>query len=231
MAANGFLEQRTRSPAGFGVVLLLHGAAIAAVLMIKGPTWIIDQDPPLTIDTITEPRAPDPEPPPPEPRPDQPTPPQRQTLDVPPRQVETELASAGPVVPPGPPVREWTVTNGTGTSLGTTTATTEVPVRRPDPPPAVRVDALFDPRFMGELQPPYPPSEQRNEREGSVRIQVTIGTNGRVLAATRIAATSDAFWRVTEQQARTRWRFRPATIDGRPVESTKTLTVHFRLDQ
>jgi protein TonB len=63
-----------------------------------------------------------------------------------------------------------------------------------------------------------------------VRVRVTIGADGRVKAAEKVSATSDAFWRNTERQALTRWRFRPATVDGRPIESSKVLNVKFQLD-
>ena len=45
----------------------------------------------------------------------------------------------------------------------------------------------------------------------------------------KIRATSDAFFRATERQALRHWRFKPATVDGRPVESRTTMTVHFQL--
>lgn len=101
-----------------------------------------------------------------------------------------------------------------------------IPVPIPDP---VRVGAEIDPRYRAGLQPPYPASEQRNEREGTVRVRVTIGTDGRVKAAEQVSATSDAFWQATRSQALRFWRFRPATVDGRPVESEQVMTVTFRL--
>jgi len=51
-----------------------------------------------------------------------------------------------------------------------------------------------------------------------------------VTAVQRLSATSDAFWRVTERQALSRWRFRPATVDGRPVETSREMTVTFRIE-
>ena len=45
----------------------------------------------------------------------------------------------------------------------------------------------------------------------------------------RLSATSDAFWRATEQQALNRWRFRPATLGGRPVQGVKVMIVNFRI--
>ena len=63
-----------------------------------------------------------------------------------------------------------------------------------------------------------------------MRLRVTIGADGRVKAVQRLDATSDAFWRSTERHALSRWRFRPATVDGRPVESTKVLTITFQIE-
>ena len=58
---------------------------------------------------------------------------------------------------------------------------------------------------------------------------MTIGPDGRVTAVERLSATSDAFWRVTQEQALRHWRFRPATLDGRPVEDSKDVTLNFRI--
>jgi protein TonB len=154
------------------------------------------------------------------------TPPPRSVITAPPPVVPT--TPTGPTVtaentftPPGPVI-------GTNPGPSVNTELVTVPPRAPPRNP-VRVDALFDPRFGGQ-QPPYPSSEERAEREGQVRIRVTIGADGRVIATQRLAATNDAFWRATEAQARNRWRFRPATLDGRPVQASKVITIHFRLD-
>lgn len=226
MAANGFLEQKPSSPTGFGLVLLLHGAAIAGVVMIKNPPWQPPADPLNTyVVPPVEPPPPD-EPPPPTGRQELPAPPQAPFIPQPPvRPALDQPTMRGAEQPttvwdPGEPAR---LADGGGVAT--------LPARRADPPRTpVRVAAQFDPRFARAMQPPYPAAEQRAEREGSVRVRVTIGTDGRVRAVQRLSATSDAFWRVTEEQALSRWRFRPATEDGRPVESSKDLIVHFRLD-
>jgi periplasmic protein TonB len=230
MTANGYLEQKTARPLSFGGVVLLHGAAIAAVLLIKGPGWERAPDIPTTIVNVKPDEPPPPEPPPPQP--DQPVPqnPPISRLDVPKQIVETPVRSQSTfaehvVTPPGPiagndirpPVRppvERLVT---------------VPPKPIERTP-VRVEAQFDSRFAGAMQPPYPAVEQRNEREGSVRVRVTIGPDGRVVAIERLSATSDEFWRATERHARSRWRFKPATVDGQPVQGSKVMTVVFRLD-
>ncbi len=226
MTANGFLEQKRNSPLGFGTVLLLHGAVIAAVVLLKGPGFIMERE----VDTKTFTVPPDPLPipndPPPTTEQQLRTPPPRSVITAPPQIVPTD--PTGPIVVadradsiPGPVI-------GTGTAPSATREVVEVPPRPRQPDP-VRVASLFDTRFGGQ-QPPYPPSEERAEREGQVRIRVTIGPDGRVTATQRLAATNDAFWRATDNQARNRWRFRPATLDGRPVQDSKVITIHFRLD-
>jgi periplasmic protein TonB len=104
------------------------------------------------------------------------------------------------------------------------------PPPSPPPPPQVRRAAEFDPRYANQRQPPYPPSELRAEREGRVVVRVTIAPSGEVSSVVQLMATSDAFWRATERQALNHWRFRPATVDGHPVEDTQVVSVRFQLD-
>jgi protein TonB len=233
MTANGFLEQSTARPVSFGAVVLLHGAAIAAVLLIKGPGWIQVTDPPLEVtDVKLKPPPPKILPPPPM---DLKTPqvPTISRIDVPPRVIPTPVpsipASGDPIEPSGAVIGGGTLPpSGTGTRPEPRIEPREeVPPRVERPP--VRVDSQFDPRFAGALQPPYPASEERNEREGSVRLRVTIGADGRVKSAERVSATSDAFWQAAQRHALSRWRFKPATVDGRPVESSKVLSIRFQL--
>jgi len=95
----------------------------------------------------------------------------------------------------------------------------------------VLIEASSDPRYAGDLQPVYPPSEQRAGREGRVVVRVLIGTDGRVKAVEPVSATSDAFLDTTRRQAIGKWRFRPATRDGVPVESWKRIGVSFSLNR
>jgi protein TonB len=224
MAQAGFLEEKRVRPGGAAAVILVHAAAIAGLMLAAGPEIIRRTIDPTRVVLI--PVEPDPPPipdPPPQAqvRPTQPT-----TIDVPPR--INELPQTGPTTsePPTQPP-DLGSTSGreqTGEPAGETR-----PDPRPDPPRPlpVRVEAQM---IGGDLQPPYPTAEQRLEHEGSVVIRVTIGTNGRVIGTQQVRATSSAFYEATERHARARWRFRPATLDGRPVESQKTLTVRFRLD-
>lgn len=226
MAEAGFLEQKAR-PGSALVVVLMHGAGIAA-LMFAGTEIIKRDEPPIVVRTLPTDPPPPPQPvdPPPRPQPNEQT--HQSRLDTPTR---SPIPTAGPVVtgpevPPQPP---------TGTVSEQPPQTDPyVPPQPPAdppplPPPPVRTAAQLD-TSASALQPPYPASEERMQREGDVTVQVTIGANGRVTAVQKVAATSEAFYNATARHARERWRFRPATVDGRPVESSKTMTVRFRLD-
>lgn len=226
MIAAGFLDQRASRKASLGLVLLLHAGVISAVVLIKGNGWVRD------VDTVTVARF-DAEPVPPPPPPPPPTP---REVEIP---AVSRIVVPDPIVPPplapfagtterlptppplGPVGPAQNPSGPVGPQLADAT-----PVR-PTPPPPVRIDSQFAPG--AQLQPPYPDEEVRREREGEVRVRVTIGADGRVVAAEQVSATSAAFWRETERWARARWRFRPATVDGRPVQSSKVLTIRFRL--
>lgn len=209
MPGAGYFEQKRGSPAGFAVVVALHAGVLGALIMIKGPQIIRAADPPLVITPIAIPEDPQPIPEPrtearqPQ-RPETVTQPERTVLDdrsdiIDHREAETTTVFEQP----RPRVEIASIT--------------PVPVRR-------------QAELIGsDLQPPYPASEERAQRSGRVEIRVTIGANGRVIAAERVAATSDAFYAATERQALRHWRFRPATVDGRPVEATRVMTVTFRI--
>jgi periplasmic protein TonB len=178
---------------------------------------LIGREPPIEVNTYPVPPDPPktPEPKDPEPRQDS------QINRVEPL-VKTPVLPADPIIPqdkvdepvfadPGP------VGNGVQPAD---------PIKEIVPP--VRVEAQLT--RTSELQPPYPASEQRSESEGKVSIRVRIGADGRVIAAQKVSATNDAFYRATERHALRAWRFKPATVDGKAVESSKVINVTFRLD-
>ena len=110
----------------------------------------------------------------------------------------------------------------------------------PDPGPAltpaviskpVMVDAFIDPRYQNLLQPPYPPEEQRAGNSGRVVLRVLIGTDGRVKQVEKVSAASDAFFAAAQRQALGKWRFKPATKDGVPIEQWKTMSLRFVLNE
>ena len=222
MYANSFLDQQRRSPVSFAAVLGLHVAALGAVIMFGTTTFAPQKAGNMTIFDV-----PIEEPPPP----DQPPPPRQQ--EETPRQVD-RVTVTPPVVPTTPSTLTTQVTPPTVyhppvTPPGPVRYAELTTPRIPDP---VRIAAQVDPRYRDALQPPYPREMETAQREGSVRVRITIGTDGRVTAIEQVGGgANESFWRVTERQARTRWRFRPATVDGRPIVSTMVFTVTFRLPE
>jgi protein TonB len=216
MPETGFFARKQRSPASLGLVVLLHAALIAAVILVKGPAFQRILNPPFEVTLV--PINPDPPPDPPPPRPDQPTPP-NQHIDR--AQPLNLIPDPGPLVAADPGPTQLALNEGGGTVV--------IPQRPPEPVHVpVRHAAQID--GSSRLQPAYPSAEIRAGRDGRVQVRVTIGPDGRVVDVAMISATSDAFWLATRQQALHYWRFRPATVDGRPVEETRTMSVVFRLE-
>jgi protein TonB len=214
MTESGFFQQKRASPSSLAIVIALHVGVLGAVILAKGPQFVRDDTRTTIFDIPNRPPPKEVEPPPPQPRD------QRTRIDQP------DVRIPLPPIPDNPPLPRDPFPTTDPNPAGTITIPDPPPVPVPDP---VRRDASVDPRFAHLLQPPCPTSEQRAERTGSVRLRVTIGTDGRVKAVEMLSATSEAFWEVARQQALSRWRFRPATLDGRPVESTKVMTIQFRL--
>lgn len=213
MTQGGFFEPRRIHPAQLTVVIAVHAAAITALALAKAD-FVVPKI--VRTDVFFVPNPVDPPP-----QRDKPAP-QKKVEHVP-------LPVLGPVVPIDridPPVIDNVFND-------------PIVVPRFDPPadppkPAVvpvRIEAQVDPRFADRLQPPYPLSEQRAGNEGIVKVRVRIGADGRVVSVEKLAAASDAFFEVTQRHALRQWRFRPATLDGRPVESVKVMTVRFQLER
>ena len=93
----------------------------------------------------------------------------------------------------------------------------------------VRVGPLVDNRYVGALQPIYPPSLQGQEIEGAVTVRVLIGQDGRVKKVEALHSSHDEFFEATRRQALAKWRFKPATEDGVPVEGWREMTVRFTI--
>jgi protein TonB len=204
------------SPIGIGGAIAVHAVVIGAFLLIPKEAYIHHIPPILLGSPIPL------DPPPPE---NPKTEPEQKTQT----QTEKPVIASDPVVkltPNDNPVRGTDAEKGPVERDGPSTIITPA-----DPPPApVFVEAGMDPRYAAGFQPDYPSAMIRAEEEGKVTVRVTIGADGRVLDIEQIAATNETFWLATQRQALRKWRFRPATRDGVAVNTTKILTVHFRLD-
>ncbi|SNS56991.1 outer membrane transport energization protein TonB [Sphingomonas laterariae] len=211
MTHGGFLDQRTQSPTSLAFVGALHVAAIGALILFP-PTFLVpDRIPSFPLINIEDP------PPPPQ-IPDDPPPPapkQREAVTKPVVVVPTlPKTPTGPTFPPNPlpPIP------------GPTAGTDPIP---PLPLPPVEREAVIDQR--APFQPSYPPRLARQEIAGNTVVRVLIGSDGRVKAVEMLSATDPEFFEATRKQALRFWRFKPATRDGVPVESWRTLTVRFEM--
>jgi len=203
------------SPTTMGIVILLHGAVLGALVLAK---MEVPQKPDFTpIDTYPVRVKPIPEPNPPE------------DIKPAPRQ---RIETVEPIVetPPPPAEKTFTWSERTPREAEPIRLATVIDLPKPEPFTAapVRREARIDPR--SELKPPYPASEQRMGTEGVVTIRVLIGADGKVKGAEKMSATNDIFYQATVRHALRNWRFKPATLDGRPIESSKVMTLHFELD-
>jgi protein TonB len=91
------------------------------------------------------------------------------------------------------------------------------------------VGVMRDPRHP-PTQPPYPAEMIRLGKEGVVEVEILVNPDGRVAEA-RILKSSgfSAFDRSTMEEARRKWRFKPATRDGVPYAQWTRQRVVFEL--
>ena len=217
MYADHYARPEGIKPGSLTIAIAINGAIIGA-LLFSAPVVTRINDRPLTIKSIFL----DPPPPLETPEPEAKPQPHRKTVptaakpDVTPRIAD---ADESPYVIPSV---DLTGTTGLGSG--------PIEIVVPPPPLPVLTGATVDPRYAAQFQPEYPAGERRAERFGKVVIRVLIGTDGRVKRAERVSAASDAFWAATERRALDKWRFRPATRDGVPVEAWRTMTVRFELE-
>lgn len=224
-------QPANRHPLTLPLIVAAHGAVLTALALSTVEVPFGPKSKPTVVKNIQIPNDPPPEPKV-EPRtseqPSQvPSIPDTTTLPFP---NPTWSAPPAPPVPPPPvPVPEVPVGDANVLPAPAPPIPEPAPTPLPPAPPPVRVEATQDPRIS--FQPPYPDSLQQRGEEGRAIVRVLIGPDGRVKQVEELSATHPAFMSATVRHARARWRFRPATVDGRPVESWKRMTVTFTLGE
>jgi len=106
--------------------------------------------------------------------------------------------------------------------IGTVAQTANAPPRR--------TQATF-PRYLRNPPPAYPKAELRRRREGLVILTVTVGADGRATTVSVGQSSGIAAFDRAARDAVKRWRFVPATVDGRPVDGIARVPVRFALTQ
>ena len=216
-ASNRRFAERRQAPQAMLAILAAHIAAIAVVMSAK-------MDIPQKIQrTITEVTFVDPIATPPEtPKPQPPREHTSSTLDQVPALVPTptrDPVQADPVPVPIPDIRDG-------------------PAIDPLPPVQEPVRPALEPVRVGPrfatpaalVRPPYPLSKIEREEEASLRLRLTIDARGRVIAVEPIGRADPAFLDAARRHLMARWRYQPATEDGRAIASETVITLRFELD-
>jgi protein TonB len=175
---------------------LISGLAIKAVKVITGPLETVN---------IEEQAPPPDEPPPP--------PPKLEDIPpyVPPPDVQIETSA------PPPP----TITTQTAVPQPQPTVAPPQPAPAPAPAAVPGTPPQAIARTFTVSEDDYPDASRRAGEEGVTSVRVTVGVDGRVKACS--VTKSSGFSRLDEracQIAERRWRFKPATENGQPVEAS-----------
>ncbi len=209
------IAERRSAPNTLLFIIAGHVAVVAAVMSARMDLPPIVKHPP--IDIFWVPKLADP--PPPNPVPNHQTVQQHAitvdhpTVDVPTPAHSDQTAAAGP----------------TGDSNLFPILGAAGSIELPPPHFAVK----FGPELAtpeAELKPPYPQSKLLTEEEAVLRLKLTIGQNGRVIAVDPVGRTDRAFLDAARRHLLAHWRYKPASEDGRPVISSTIITLRFQLD-
>jgi protein TonB len=203
MTEGGFYQPRTMNPKAVGIVVLLHGAALTALMMAKGD-MIERITHTKTIVELIDHKIPPEKPLPPQP----PKPRTAQSrIDTPKPQIPTP--STGPVVVQTP--IPWTPPAPPG----------PVVVAKADPIPLPPPPRTFEPaRAHANLgsyvsDADYPDSALRGEQQGTTRFRLLVGPDGRVADCVVLGSSgSSALDSATCRLMKSRARFSPARDSG-----------------
>ncbi|MGI8611208.1 MAG: energy transducer TonB [Sphingomicrobium sp.] len=206
------IAQRHSAPHVMLAIIAGHVALIAAVMSAK-------MDLPDRIRKATEVTLiPMPPPPPPEPPQARPVPSQPSITRVPvivpvPQPHPLDPPVMLPVPNPGP--------------IGPT------PVPQPRLDPVPRDPVRVGPRFAtsaAAVRPPYPAAKIHSDEEAVLKLQLSIDPRGRVVAVEPVGRADPAFLAAARRHLLAHWRYKPATVDGRAIASSTTITLRFELD-
>jgi TonB family protein len=94
--------------------------------------------------------------------------------------------------------------------------------------PFVPGGEVTEPRLLYRVEPVYSEIARKLRLEGVAVLQAIISADGRV-EEVRVVKSAHAFLDAEAVRAVEQWRYRPATLKGRPVRVYLTVTVEFRL--
>ena len=193
---------------GLAMVIALHIGLVAALVMGLGHQMVEVLEKPLVTKIIELPRQLSPPPSLPRPTPAVRPPPPRH---VPPPKLAIKLA------PPMPDA--------------ITRARPQKPVAaapRPVAPVITRTAPVID-AAESCSEPQYPPIARRLEESGAVVLRFLIGVDGRVVSGQVVQSSGYPLLDKAAQGALALCRFKPGTVNGKPVQSWATLKYLWKL--
>lgn len=211
-------NRASANPSALTIVIALHAAGLAALLLAKPELVLPAKAPPTVIDFI-DPAPPEPAPPPP------PAPPQPQVETV--REMPTLIDPVIPIPVPGPSVTTDKVLDLSGPiDLGLEIAPPQI---GEGPPAPARIEArLKTPAHR--LRPDYPASKRRMGEEATLRLRLAIDEVGRVTSVTPIGSYDAVFLAAAERHILKHWRYEPASLGGEAIADTATVSLQFTLE-
>lgn len=93
--------------------------------------------------------------------------------------------------------------------------------------PKISTAKLVPAKLLKKVDPVYPPEAASQHNSGTVRVYYVIGGDGAVYNAHAISGeglSSDPSLRKAAEEAVIQWRYQPATLDGKPIQ-TNAVTV------
>ena len=238
-------SDRSRALGFCGLSLALH-AALLATLLAAVPRTPPRADP-IDVEIVEtpapRPRAPEPprEEPPPRParpRPQPPAPRKAPTRAEPPRAPAPEEPPPAREEPARVGISMSSTTSAAGLAVATgDTLRGELPGKAPPaaPPGAVGPSSPGEVASLPELvacdvpRSEYPEEARLAGFEGSVRLRIVVGEDGRVLEAKVLHDPGHGLGAQAARNARRYCTFRPARRDGRAVATTIPFTIRFEL--
>lgn len=216
-------ERRTPKPKGVALAIGVHAVIIGAVLAMPG-IEIIPKDKKI-IDAFLIPNSIEPR---------EVIEDQKPEIEIP---LETKITAPIPEIDDLPKAPATEISEFSGAediSLGGSGEGVEFPIQPLEPitpiPEPVIVQAKLNPRYARQFQPRYPSGLLRMDIEGNVSVRVLVGTNGRVKDIQLLSSPQPEFWESTRKHALRKWRFQPATKDGKPIEGWINLKVRFEIN-
>lgn len=87
------------------------------------------------------------------------------------------------------------------------------------------------PQLIQSTSPVYPDAARKEQREGKVVVKTVIDEQGNVTNPTVEGSSSHQDLDQSALDTVSAWKFRPATLDGKPVAVHYTLTINFTLEE